>query len=170
MFEKLGYDGGALDSIKDILTRNSKRVAIVIDEVHKLSNDKGLEHVAFMNLKFMFTRIVAMTATPYSSCLTQLYGVIHLLNPRLWKSKAAFVKDHIIEQVIMVNGKVRRKEKIAYRQLKMLREKIAPFTFFYYPKINLRFFDHKVKLKDYTEYDEICKGVCTAKEIERLEK
>lgn len=170
MFEKLGYDGDILDSIRETLTDNGVRVAIVIDEVHKLSNDKGLEHVAFMNLKFMFNRILIMTATPYSSCLTQLYGVIHLINPTLWKSKAEFMRDHIIEQVIQVDGKIRRKEKIAYRQLNLLRKKIAPFTFFYYPKINLKFYDHKVKLKDYSEYDEICKGVCTAKEIERLEK
>ena len=110
-----------------------------------------------------------MTATPYSSCLTQLYGIVHLINPTLWKSKTAFERDHIVEQVIKVDGKVRRKEKIAYKNLKMLREKISPFTFFYYPKINLRFFDHKVQLKDYTDYDEICKGVLTVTELERLE-
>lgn len=170
MFEKLGYNQNIIDEIRNILTNSGNNVGVIIDEVHKMSNDKGLEHVAFMNLKFMFSRILIMTATPYSSCLTQLYGVIHLINPKLWKSKAEFARDHIVEQVVQVNGKVRRKEKIAYRQLKKLREKIAPFTFFYYPKINLRFYDHKVKLKDYTEYDEICKGVCTPKERERLEK
>lgn len=169
MFEKLGKDQNIIDGIRKILTDNNARVGLVIDEVHKLSNDKGLEHLAFMNIKFMFNRIMIMTATPYSSCLTQLYGIVHLINPTLWKSKTAFERDHIVEQVIKVDGKVRRKEKIAYKNLKMLREKISPFTFFYYPKINLRFFDHKVQLKDYTDYDEICKGVLTVTELERLE-
>lgn len=169
MFEKLGKDQNIIDGIREILTDNNARVGLVIDEVHKLSNDKGLEHLAFMNIKFMFNRIMIMTATPYSSCLTQLYGIVHLINPTLWKSKTAFERDHIVEQVIKVDGKVRRKEKIAYKNLKMLREKISPFTFFYYPKINLRFFDHKVQLKDYTDYDEICKGVLTVTELERLE-
>lgn len=169
MFEKLGKDQNIIDGIREILTDNNARVGLVIDEVHKLSNDKGLEHLAFMNIKFMFNRIMIMTATPYSSCLTQLYGIVHLINPTLWKSKTAFERDHIVEQVIKVDGKVRRKEKIAYKNLKMLREKISPFTFFYYPKINLRFFDHKVQLKDYTEYDEICKGVLTVAELDRLE-
>lgn len=169
MFEKLGKDQNIIDGIREILTENNARVGLVIDEVHKLSNDKGLEHLAFMNIKFMFNRIMIMTATPYSSCLTQLYGIVHLINPTLWKSKTAFERDHIVEQVIKVDGKVRRKEKIAYKNLKMLREKISPFTFFYYPKINLRFFDHKVQLKDYTDYDEICKGVLTVTELERLE-
>lgn len=169
MFEKLGKDQNIIDGIREILTDNNARVGLIIDEVHKLSNDKGLEHLAFMNIKFMFNRIMIMTATPYSSCLTQLYGIVHLINPTLWKSKTAFERDHIVEQVIKVDGKVRRKEKIAYKNLKMLREKISPFTFFYYPKINLRFFDHKVQLKDYTDYDEICKGVLTVTELERLE-
>lgn len=169
MFEKLGKDQNIIDGIREILTENNARVGLVIDEVHKLSNDKGLEHLAFMNIKFMFNRIMIMTATPYSSCLTQLYGIVHLINPTLWKSKTAFERDHIVEQVIKVDGKVRKKEKIAYKNLKMLREKISPFTFFYYPKINLRFFDHKVQLKDYTEYDEICKGVLTVAELDRLE-
>lgn len=169
MFEKLGKDQNIIDGIREILTENNARVGLIIDEVHKLSNDKGLEHLAFMNIKFMFNRIMIMTATPYSSCLTQLYGIVHLINPTLWKSKTAFERDHIVEQVIKVDGKVRKKEKIAYKNLKMLREKISPFTFFYYPKINLRFFDHKVQLKDYTEYDEICKGVLTVAELDRLE-
>lgn len=169
MFEKLGKDQNIIDGIREILTENNARVGLVVDEVHKLSNDKGLEHLAFMNIKFMFNRIMIMTATPYSSCLTQLYGIVHLINPTLWRSKTAFERDHIVEQVIKVDGKVRKKEKIAYKNLKMLREKISPFTFFYYPKINLRFFDHKVQLKDYTEYDEICKGVLTVAELDRLE-
>lgn len=169
MFEKLGYSQDNLDDIREILNERKINVGLVIDEVHKMSNDKGLEHMAFMNLKFMFNRIMIMTATPYSTCITQLYGVIHLINPKLWKSKAEFERDHLEQQVIMVDGKVRRKEKVAYKNLKMLREKISAFTFFYYPKIKLNFIDHRIRLKDYSEYDEICKGVLTMKELEKYD-
>ena len=169
MFEKLGYNQTIINEIRAILTKNNLNVALVIDEAHKLSNDKGIAHTAYMNIKFMFNRIMIMTATPYSSCLTQLYGVIHLINPRCWKSKSEFSNKFIEEQVIMQGGRVRRKEIIAYKNLGELRKTIAPFTFFYYPKIKLNFIDHKVVLPDYKEYDEICKGVLTVKELERVE-
>lgn len=170
MFEKLGYDQDIINQIRDICEQKNLRTALVIDEAHKLSNDKSIAHTAYMNIKFMFERVLLMTATPYSSCLSQLYGVVHLINPKLWKSKAEFTHKYIEEMIILQGGKVRRKEKIAYKNLKDLRKMIEPFTFFYYPKIQLNFFDHKVRLKDYSEYDEICKGVLTAKELERVEK
>jgi N12 class adenine-specific DNA methylase len=170
LFEKLGYDEHVIKQLRQSLTKSGKRIALVIDEAHKMSNDKSNAHMAYMNIKFIFERVLLMTATPYSSCLSQLYGVIHLINPKLWRNKAAFVRDHIEEQIIMAKGQVRRKEKIAYKNLTMLRGKIAPFTFFYYPKIKLNFFYHNVRLKDYSDYDDICKGVLTAKELERVEK
>ena len=169
-FEKIGYSQEAIDSIYNILDKNKKRVALVIDEAHKIANEKGIAHTAYMNVKFSFERVLLLTATPWQSGLEQIFGTIHLIQPKLWKSRAAFTRDHIVQEVIRVNGKVRRVETIAYQNLRALREKIAPFTFFYYPKIPLNFFYHTVKLPDYTEYDEICKGVLTEKELERLTK
>ena len=169
-FEKLGYNQGVIDDLDDFVEHSGKRVVLVIDEAHKLSNEKGIAQTAFQNIRFSFSRVLAMTATPWQSGLEQLYGTIRLVNPKLWRSRAAFTRDHIVQEVIRVNGKVRRVETIAYQNLKMLREKIAPFTFFYYPKIPLNFIYHNVRLPDYTEYDEICKGVLTEKELERLTK
>ena len=169
-FEKLGYDQGVIDDLDDFVEHSGKKVALVIDEAHKISNEKGIAHTAFQNIRFSFCRIIAMTATPWQSGLSQLFGTIRLVSPNCWKSRAAFTRDHIVQEVIRVNGKVRRVETVAYQNLKKLREKIAPFTFFYYPKIPLNFIYHNVKLPDYTEYDEICKGVLTEKELERLTK
>ena len=169
-FEKLGYDQGVIDDLDDFVEHSGKKVALVIDEAHKISNEKGIAHTAFQNIRFSFCRIIAMTATPWQSGLSQLFGTIRLVSPNCWKSRAAFTRDHIVQEVVRVNGKVRRVETVAYQNLKKLREKIAPFTFFYYPKIPLNFIYHNVKLPDYTEYDEICKGVLTEKELERLTK
>ena len=169
-FEKLGYDQGVIDDLDDFVEHSGKKVALVIDEAHKISNEKGVAHTALQNIRFSFCRIVAMTATPWQSGLEQLFGTIRLVSPNCWKSRAAFTRDHIVQEVIRVNGKVRRVETVAYQNLKKLREKIAPFTFFYYPKIPLNFIYHNVRLPDYTEYDEICKGVLTEKELERLNK
>ena len=169
-FEKLGYDQGVIDDLDDFVEHSGKKVALVIDEAHKISNEKGIAHTALQNIRFSFVRILAMTATPWQSGLEQLYGTIRLINPKCWKSRAAFTRDHIVQEVIRVNGKVRRVETVAYQNLKKLREKIAPFTFFYYPKIPLNFIYHNVRLPDYTEYDEICKGILTEKELERLTK
>ena len=169
-FEKLGYDQGVIDDLDDFVEHSGKKVALVIDEAHKISNEKGVAHTAFQNIRFSFCRIIAMTATPWQSGLSQLFGTIRLVSPNCWKSRAAFTRDHIVQEVIRVNGKVRRVETVAYQNLKKLREKIAPFTFFYYPKIPLNFIYHNVRLPDYTEYDEICKGILTEKELERLTK
>jgi hypothetical protein len=169
LFEKLGYD---VDTIKDLkaIKKTGVRVALVIDEAHKLNNPKSIGHIGYCNIKFLFDRVLLMTATPYSSCLSQLYGVIHLIMPKLWKSSAEFFRRYIEEDIIMVNGAVKRKEKVAYKNLKDLRELISPFTFFYYPKIKLNFHNHVVRLKDYTEYDEICRGVLTPNEQARVDK
>ena len=169
-FEKLGYDQGVIDDLDDFVEHSGKKVALVIDEAHKISNEKGIAHTAFQNIRFSFCRIIAMTATPWQSGLSQLFGTIRLVSPNCWKSRAAFTRDHIVQEVVRVNGKVRRVETVAYQNLKKLREKIAPFTFFYYPKIPLNFIYHNVRLPDYTEYDEICKGILTEKELERLTK
>ena len=169
-FEKLGYDQGVIDDLDDFVEHSGKKVALVIDEAHKISNEKGIAHTAFQNIRFSFCRIIAMTATPWQSGLSQLFGTIRLVSPNCWKSRAAFTRDHIVQEVVRVNGKVRRVETVAYKNLKKLREKIASFTFFYYPKIPLNFIYHNVRLPDYTEYDEICKGILTEKELERLTK
>ena len=169
-FEKLGYDQGVIDDLDDFVEHSGKKVALVIDEAHKISNEKGIAHTAFQNIRFSFCRIIAMTATPWQSGLSQLFGTIRLVSPNCWKSRTAFTRDHIVQEVVRVNGKVRRVETVAYKNLKKLREKIAPFTFFYYPKIPLNFIYHNVRLPDYTEYDEICKGILTEKELERLTK
>ena len=169
MFEKLGYDQAVINEIREICEQPNKRCAIVIDEVHKLGNPQSIAHTAFMSIKFMFERILVMTATPFNSGLLTTYGIISLVNPTLWKNVTAFKKMFITEQTILVNGKVARKEIVEYKNLNVLREMIKPFTFFHYPKIKLNFFQHNVVLKDYTEYDNICKGVLTEKELEKLE-
>ena len=169
MFEKLGYDQAVINEMREICEQPNKRCAIVIDEVHKLGNPQSIAHTAFMNIKFMFERILVMTATPFNSGLLTTYGIISLVNPTLWKNVTAFKKMFITEQTILVNGKVARKEIVEYKNLNVLREMIKPFTFFHYPKIKLNFFQHNVVLKDYTEYDNICKGVLTEKELEKLE-
>lgn len=168
MFEKLGYDKAIIDRLREICEKPGRRCALIIDEAHKLSNYQSIAHTAYMNIKFMFERVLLMTATPFTSGLEQIFGTIRLINPMIWKSMRAFKRDHIVEQTILVNGKVARKEVVEYKNLKMLRDKIAPFTFFHYPKIKLNFIQHNVLLDDYSEYDEICKGVLTAKELEKL--
>lgn len=168
MFEKLGYDKNIINELRSIAEQPGKRCAIIIDEVHKLGNPQSIAHTAFMNIKFVFERILVMTATPFSSGLLTTYGVIRLVNPLLWKTVGAFKSLFITEQTIRVNGKVARKEIVEYKNLNLLRKMIEPFTFFYYPKIKLNFFQHSIMLKDYSEYDDICKGVLTAKELEKL--
>ena len=54
MLEKLGLNNFYREQIRESLTQNYQRIAIVLDEAHKLSNDEGVGHFAFANLRFMF--------------------------------------------------------------------------------------------------------------------
>ena len=146
-----------------------KRIAVVLDEGHELSNDESNLHMGFMNLRFAFERISVQTATPVGSLLTQLYGCIHLIYPKLWKSKRAFCNDHVEEKILYDyrTRRVKRKEIVAYKNLNILRGKIAPFTYFYYPPLDLHFIEHKTRLKDYNKYLDLCRGVIPKEELEK---
>lgn len=168
MIEKMGFNQANIDYIRETLSDNYKRIAIVIDEVHKFSNDTSNLHQSFMNIRFAFERISLHTATPYGSCLSQLWGITHLIYPKLWRSKRAFFDDHIEEKVIMDyrTRRVMRKEKVAYKNLDLLRKKIEPFTYFYYPPLDLNFVEHRTRLNDYEEYDALCMGVLSKEDLE----
>lgn len=163
IIEKLGYDQNCLDFIYNAMSNNYKRIAIVIDECHKLSNDKSKLHFAFTNLRFAFERISLQTATPYSTSIIQLYGLVSLIQPKLWKNQKAF-RDKYIEEKVIIDYKtkrIKRKEEVAYHNLDQLREEIKPFTYFYYPPLDLNFIEHRTRLKSYDKYDDICRGVLT---------
>lgn len=171
MFEKAGNDIITVKKLEKIYDSGVK-VALVIDEAHKMQNPEGVTHDAFFHIEEMFDRIILMTATPYSSCLSQFYGLIHLIYPKLWKSKREFF-DNYIEEITIKDPRtyrVVRKEKVAYKNLKEFRKKIEPFTYFYYPSIPLRHLEHKCKLSEehYRQYLELCWGILTNEQLEKL--
>ena len=173
MFEKAGNDLITIKKLEKIYDSGLK-VALVIDEAHKMQNPEGVQHDAYMHIEEMFDRVILMTATPYSSCLSQFYGLIHLIYPDLWKSKRQFY-DRYIEEIIIRDPRTHRpvrKEKVAYRNLKEFREKIEPFTYFYYPKIPLQHCEHKCKLskEHYEEYLQKCWGCIDSETQEKIEK
>ena len=124
MFEKAGNDLITVKKLEKIYDSGLK-VALVIDEAHKMQNIEGVQHDAFFHIEEMFDRIILMTATPYSSCLSQFYGLIHLIYPKLWKSKRAFYDNYIDEIAIKDprTHRIVRKEKVKYKNLKEFREK-----------------------------------------------
>lgn len=171
MFEKLGLDENFRKAIETLMKHYYQRLAIVIDEAHKISNDEGVGHFAFENIRFMFERISLHTATPYSSCLSQIYGLIDIIQPGLYSSKRDFFNQHIEERYIKNpdDNRVIRKEKICYHHLKELREKIEPFTYFYYPPLDLHFKTYHTRLKNYDDYDSLCMGILSREDLEGTE-
>ena len=171
MFEKLGNDAIMIAELQK-LDKQNLNVALVIDEAHKIQNPDGVTHEAFMRIADFFSNIYLYTATPYSSCLSQFYGLIHLIYPHLWKSKAEFFRNYIDEITIKDprTYRVVRKEKVRYKNLKEFREKIEPFTYFYYPSIPLVYIEHHTRLEDYEEYDDLCKGVLDEETIAKIKK
>ena len=106
MFEKAGNDLVTIKKLEKIYDSGLK-VALVIDEAHKMQNPEGVAHDAYMHIEEMFDRVILMTATPYSSCLSQFYGLIHLVYPDLWKSKRQFY-DRYIEEIIIKDPRTHR--------------------------------------------------------------
>ena len=173
MFEKAGNDLMTIKKLEKIYDSGCK-VALVIDEAHKMQNPEGVQHDAYFHIEEMFDRVILMTATPYSSCLSQFYGLIHLIYPKLWKSKRQFFDNYIDEIAIKDprTHRIVRKEKIAYKNLKEFRAKIEPFTYFYYPNISLVHAEHKCRLspEHYNEYLEKCWGILRDEDLEKIDK
>lgn len=168
MFEKAGNDVYILKKLEEVAKK--MKVALVIDEAHKLQNPEGVVHEAYHHMSFLFNKVILLTATPYSSCLSQFYGLIHLIYPKLWKSKREFFNRYIDEITILspVTRRPVRKEKVRYKNLKEFRSFIEPFTYFYYPKIPLVHREHHTRLSDYTEYNNLCKGILSDEDKEKL--
>ena len=173
MFEKAGNDIVTIKKLEKIYDSGC-RVALVIDEAHKMQNPEGVLHDAYFHIHEMFDRVILMTATPYSSCLSQFYGLIHLIYPTLWKSKRQFFNNYIDEITIKDprTHRVVRKEKVAYKNLKEFRTKIEPFTYFYYPPIALVHLEHRCKLsiEHCNEYLRLCWGIMREEDMEKVEK
>ena len=173
MFEKAGNDIITVKKLEQIYESGIK-VALVIDEAHKMQNPEGVQHDAYFHIEEMFDRVILMTATPYSSCLSQFYGLIHLIYPKLWKSKREFF-DNYIEEITIKDPRtfrVVRKEKVAYKNLKEFRKRIEPFTYFYYPAIPLVHISHETKLSEehYKHYLQLCWGIMKEEDLEKLKE
>lgn len=171
MFEKAGNDIISLRKLGEVADEGV-RVTLVIDEAHKLQNPQGVAHEAYERMSFLFERVTLLTATPYSSCLSQFYGLIHLIYPNLWKNKTAFFNRYI-EEITIKDPKtfrVVRKEKIGYRNLKEFRALIEPFTYFYYPKVPIVHVEHHTRLENYEEYNKLCRGILDDSTKEKIEK
>ena len=167
MFKNIGSDLKNLKEVRKIYKELDLKVTLIIDEAHKISSDTGTTQKYYNNTVFLWDRIALCTATPYSSSLTQLYGLVQLIYPKLWGRKSDFEEKYIDYLVVRdkVNWKkVLRKEILRYKNLNFLRKEIEPFTYFYYPPTKLNFYYHKGRLEDYTVYNELAKGLLSLKE------
>ena len=158
MIEKLGLDYDNQLAFKRYCENHN--LMCIIDEAHKIQNPTSGGHSGFDNIRDYFSRIVLLTATPYSSCISQIYGLVSLIYPKLWRSKTAFMSQYTDELVIRDrHHRVLRKDIKAFKNLADLRSKLEPFTYFYFPPIKLNYYTYTTRLKDYTEYDNLCMGL-----------
>ena len=168
MFEKAGNDLVVIRQLEKISMGGTK-VALVIDEAHKIQNPEGLAQEAYHRIDWLFDKVVLLTATPYSSCLSQFWGLVCIIHPEIWPTKRKFFNRYIDEIAIRDprTHRIIRKEKVKYKNLKEFREIIEPFTYFYYPTIPLVHIEHHTRLNNYTVYDDLCKGVMKNEEEEQ---
>ena len=169
MFEKAAKNLITIKKLEQIA--KVKRVCLIVDEAHKIQNPEGVAQDAYHRIDFLFDRVLLYTATPYSSCLSQFWGLICLIHPKLWPTKRKFF-DRFIDEISIHDPRTRkviRKEKIRYRNLKEFRKAIEPFTYFYYPSIPLVHCEHHTRLEDYTEYDELCRDTIEGYKERKIE-
>lgn len=161
--EELGKNQTKIDLIGDFLKKDYKNIMLVIDEAHKFSNTESWGSVGVDNTFKFWSKIILLTATPFSSNLRQIFGLIKLIYPKQWKNLKTFVEKYIKVDIIRnwKTGKFLRTEDIEYINLPELRNELSEFTFFYYPPIKLNYIEHKVKLnKDsYQVYKDMCLNI-----------
>lgn len=163
--EELGKDQNKVDMIEDYLKEDYKKIILVIDEAHKMGNHESWGNFAIDSTRRFYEKIVLLTATPYSSKLEQIFGLVKLIYPTIWKELRDFKALYLEEKPVKDwrTGKFIRMETLAYINLAGLRKQMEPFTFFYYPKINLIYHEHTVKLEpeNYAEYKRMCQEIHT---------
>ena len=158
MLEKIGLDYDNQLAFKRYC--DSHNLMCIIDEAHKIQNPTSGGHTGFDNIREYFKRTTLLTATPYSSCISQIYGLVSLIYPKLWRSKTAFMSQYTNELIVRDrHHRVLRKDIKEFKNLTDLRNKLEPFTYFYFPPIKLNYYTYTTKLEEYTEYDNLCMGL-----------
>lgn len=162
LISEIGLCEEHIKYFRKTLTNNYQKLLLILDEAHALNNYESIIHGAYQNIYFMWDRIVAMTATPWSSKLeVQILGMMCLVKSEkyyknLRSSKKEFKEKYVIEKDIYDwKGKYLRSEVIEYINIDKLRKELEEFSYFYYPKINLNFEEFLIELEDYEEYDTI---------------
>lgn len=169
MFKSVGCDIKYLKELNRISKQKNIKVAMIVDEAHKISSHTGVQHKGFLKLRPFLDRIILATATPFSSSLVQLYGLINLIQSNLYKTVKEF-EDRYIDYLEIRNhkGKIAQKIILRYKNLKELRSKICSFFYFYYPPTNLNYEIETAELpeSEYQDYLKLCRGLLDIGEID----
>ena len=161
--ENLGKDKLHEDALEKLLTKNYKKIMLVVDEAHKISNPDGWANTGVDHTRRFYTKILLLTATPYSSKLDQVYGLVKLIYPKKWKTLKEFRDKYVRSEIIRDwrTKKFIRPEDIEYINLPELRKELEEFTYFYYPPTKLNYYEHKIKLstENYKIYTDMCQEI-----------
>lgn len=148
------------------------KIGVCFDEVHTLKNFKSGHTKFFKMFRNVFSYCYGFTATPITSSLTDLFGIIHLLNPKVFGSYSAFESNFL--EVEMVERRVRRKdtdeievilvkEITKFKNLPELRKWIDSFVISYYPELPIIYDLRGTPLSNRKEYITAAKGLTTTK-------
>jgi superfamily II DNA or RNA helicase len=163
LIEELGINQVNIDLIENYLKKDYKKIMLIIDEAHKFSNHESIGNFAVDNTRRFYEKIVLLTATPYSSKLDQIFGLVKLIYPKKWRNLKEF-RDNFVKSEIIKDwrtGKFLRTEDVEYINLPTLRKELEEFTYFYFPPIPLTYKEHKASLKPekFEEYKKMCQEI-----------
>ena len=144
---------------------NKYGTAIFCDESHRLKNPKALLTRSIMALRKAIKVLVFLTATPLTSSIVDLYYQIQILNSGIFKSRNVFMNTFVeVKMVKMWKKGGCYPEIVGYKNLELLREKIKPICYDYYPKQDTEYIIHRTLIENVASYSEAASGLLNSKD------
>ena len=139
--------------------------AVYCDESHKLKSPEAMLTKCMCAVRKPMKYLTFLTATPLTSGLMDLFYQVQILDSSVFKNKTLFKNAHVDEKMVK-NWKTGRQypEIVGYKNLELLRDKIKPVCFDYYPKQDTEYVIHKCTMKNIDDYTTASEGLYKSKD------
>ena len=144
---------------------NKYPTAVYCDESQRLKTPTAMLTKCFVAIRKPIKYLTFLTATPIMSKLIDLFYQVQILDSKIFKNRTVF-SSTFIEEKMVKNWKTGRQypEIVGYKNLELMREKIKPICFDYYPKQDTEYLVHKCTLSNPNDYMTASEGLLNSKD------
>lgn len=141
------------------------KTAVLADESHKLKNPKSLLTRSFVAVRRAMKYLVFLTATPLTSGILDLFYQIQILDSTIFKNKTAFMNSFVeVKMVKLWKKGGSYPEIVGYKNLDLMREKIKPICYDYYPTQDTEYIIHRTSIENVDDYIVASEGLTETKD------